>query len=171
MQKRLYLWVLSTARQEERQEQIRDHGDGGDACDADPDGIEFFAFGKHTSIIIDMWGKIKTSLSLNILIGMGAVGALIGLFGIAREMIALRAEYAATQAKIEALRVERARLSARIAELATSEVIEREAKEKLNLKKKGERVVVVVPERPETRATSSPAVWWSRVRSFFGGMF
>lgn len=117
-----------------------------------------------------MGKKIKASMSLNILIGAGALGALSGLFGIARETIALRTEHAATMAKIDALRIERVGLSARVAELATAEAIEYEAKEKFNLKQKGEQVVVVVPER-ETRATSSPASWWSRVRGFFGGMF
>lgn len=117
-----------------------------------------------------MGEKVKTSLSLNILIGIGAIGAASGLFGIAREAIALRVEYIATRAKIETLRGERARLSARIAELETPEAVEREAKEKLNLKKKGERVVVVVPERPSLQATSSPATLWSKIRMFFGGM-
>ncbi len=117
-----------------------------------------------------MWQKIKTSLPLNILIAIGGVAALSGLFGIARETITLQADYAATQAKIEALRSERGRLSTRIEELATPEAIEREAKDKFNLKNKGETVVVVVPE-DASRATSSPTTWWDRIRSFFRGMF
>lgn len=118
-----------------------------------------------------MWQKIKTSVPLNIVIAIGAVGALVGLAGIGREALALRQEYRATQAKIAALRSERARLAARLAELETPEAIEREAKEKLNLKKKGEQVVVVAPEGAAEAATSSPASWWSRVKNFFGGMF
>ena len=114
-----------------------------------------------------MWEKIKVSLPLNILIGIGAVGAASGLFGIARETIALRAENVATKAKIEALQSERARLSARIAELATAEAIEREAKEKLNLKKKGERVVVVAPEEVLQQTPVSSAVWHQKISDFF----
>ena len=118
-----------------------------------------------------MGGKIKASLPLNILIALGAIGALGGLSGIVRETIGLRMEYVAAQAKIEALQSERARLEARLAELATPDAIEREAKEKFNLKKKGEAVVVVVPD-DTTRATSAPAAsWWLRIRNFFGGMF
>lgn len=117
-----------------------------------------------------MGKKIKTSLPVNILIAIGAVGALVGLAGIGREVFTLRQEYRATQAKIAALRSERARLSARLAELETPEAIEREAKEKLNLKRKGEQVVVVVPDDVPP-ATSSSASWWSRVKIFFAGMF
>jgi len=123
------------------------------------------------SIIKDMWDKIKTSLPLNILIGVGALAALSGLFGIMRETIGLQAEYAATMAKIEALRSERARLSARVADLETPEAIEREAKEKLNLKKKGETVVVVVPERPHIQATATPMTWWGGIKNLFARMF
>lgn len=117
-----------------------------------------------------MGNKIKMSLPLNVLIGIGALGAASGLFGVAREVIILRAERAAAEAKIEALRDERARLAARLAYLATPEAIEREAKEKFNLKKKGEQVVVVVPDETP-RPTVSSAGWWSKIKSFFGGMF
>ena len=117
-----------------------------------------------------MWNKIKTSLPLNVLIGIASVGAASGLFAVARETIALRAERAAAETKIEALRSERARLETRMGELATPEAIEREAKEKFNLKKKGEIVVVVVPD-DTTRATESPAGWWSKIKSFLGGIF
>lgn len=109
-------------------------------------------------------------MPLNMLIGIGAVGAATGLFGVARETIALRAERAAAEAKIAALRSERARLEARLAELATPETVEREAKEKFNLKKKGEHVVVVVPD-DTTPAPSSSASWWSKIKNFFEGMF
>ncbi len=113
-----------------------------------------------------MGGKIKASLPLNILIALGAIGALGGLSGIVRETIGLRMEYVAAQAKIEALQSERARLEARLAELATPDAIEREAKEKFNLKKKGEIAVVVLPEKfgiptkPEGGA-------WERIKDFF----
>jgi cell division protein FtsL len=118
-----------------------------------------------------MWEKIKASLPLNILIAIGVVGALTGLAGIAREAVALRAEYAAAQAKITALREERDHLSRRIAQMETPEAIEREAKEKLNLKNKGESVVVVVPGRAVAPAGSPSSAWWARIRDFFRGMF
>ncbi|MFY9462746.1 MAG: septum formation initiator family protein [Candidatus Sungiibacteriota bacterium] len=117
-----------------------------------------------------MWKKIKTSLPLNILIAVGIIAAASGLFKIAREVIILRSEYAATRAQIEVLRNERPLLSARIAEMETAEAIEREAKGRLNLKKKGEQVVVVVPEKA-VEITMPNASWWLRVRDFFGGMF
>jgi len=112
-----------------------------------------------------MWEKIKTSLPVHILMAAGVAAIASGLLGIARETIALRAEYAATKAKIEALRGERARLSAQIAELETPEAAEREAKEKLNLKKKGERVVVVVPDQPPQEPQPA-AGRWQKMRGF-----
>lgn len=118
-----------------------------------------------------MRGKIKNSLPLNILIAFGAIGVLIGAWKIARETRALEAELRATQIKRDALRAEKSELSARLAELETPEAIERQAKEKLNLKKKGETVVVVVPERGGDYATSTSPTLWERMRAFFGGMF
>ncbi len=44
-------------------------------------------------------------------------------------------------------------------ELKTPEAVEREAKARLNLKRPGEEVVVVVPGKAEISATSSGAFW------------
>lgn len=118
-----------------------------------------------------MWEKIKNSLPLNMLIAFGAIGVLIGVGKIARETQALEAELRATQIKRDALHAEKSQLSARLAELEAPEAIERQAKEKLNLKKKGETVVVVVPERTGDRATSTSPALWERMKAFFGGMF
>ena len=112
-----------------------------------------------------MWEKIKTSLPVHILMAAGIAAIAGGLLGIARETIALRAEYVAAMAKIGTLWGERARLSARITELATPEAVEREAKEKLNLKKKGERVVVVVPDQPPQEPQPA-AGRWQKMRGF-----
>lgn len=118
-----------------------------------------------------MWGKIKKSLPLNILLTLGMIGVASGVWKIAREMRSLETELRVTEAKRDALRTQRARLSARLAELETPEVIERQAKENLNLKKKGETVVVVVPEKGSDRATSTPMTIWASIKGFFAGMF
>ena len=133
--------------------------------------FNFLRLANICTIIADVWWKIKNSLPLNILIAFGAIGVLSGLWKIAAESNSLEAELRATGAKLDALRVEKSQLSARLAELETPEAIERQAKEKLNLKMKGEMVVVVVPERVSDEATSTPQTFWIRVKTFFGHMF
>ena len=117
-----------------------------------------------------MWEKIKDSLSLNILFICLAAAVSIGAVRITRETMALRSEARRGEEKITALTLEKTRLEARIAELETPEAIEREAKEKLNLKKRGETVVVVVPE-PEHSARNGTVfsfmTWWKSVIEFF----
>lgn len=118
-----------------------------------------------------MTEKIKTSLWLNILLAALAIGVAYGAWGIGREATVLRREIQAGAAKRDALLAKKAELEARIAEISTPEAIEREAKDTLNLKNKGEQVVVVVPERRGTYATATPATAWDHIRNFFARMF
>ena len=132
--------------------------------------FSFLRLANICTIIADVWWKIKNSLPLNILIAFGAIGILSGLWKIAAESRSLEAEVRVTGAKLDALRVKKSQLSTRLAELETPEAIERQAKEKLNLKMKGETVVVVVPERQSDQATSTPLTLWEKIKSFFGNM-
>lgn len=116
-----------------------------------------------------MWEKIKDSLPLNILFICLAAAVSVGAVRITRETMALRSEARRGEEKIAALAAEKARLTARIAELETPEAIEREAKEKLNLKKRGETVVVVVPEQAGQDKTVGTG-YWAGIVSFFSEM-
>ena len=120
-------------------------------------------------MITDMWKKIKNSVSLNILFICLAAVVTIGATRITRETIVLRREAREGEEKIAALAARTAELEARIAELETPEAVEREAKEKLNLKKRGETVVVVVPESRDQKNPERPGFWGSIV-SFFSEM-
>ena len=84
-----------------------------------------------------------------------------------RNALALRTQSAEMVEKIEELRQEKRNLEATLAELQTKEAVEREAKERLNLKKPGEEVVVVVPEKKELSTTTQPMTFWEKIISFF----
>jgi len=66
---------------------------------------------------------------------------------------AIARERQTVEERIQALEAEKQRLEEAIRALESPEAVERLAKEQLNLKKEGEEVVVVVPERS---ATASP---------------
>ncbi|MBI2053314.1 MAG: septum formation initiator family protein [Candidatus Sungbacteria bacterium] len=113
-----------------------------------------------------MWEKIKNSLPLNILFICLAAAVSVGAMRITRETMTLSSEARRGEEKIAALAAEKSQLEARIAELETPEAIEREAKEKLNLKKRGETVVVVVPENHD-QSNPMRAGFWGTTVSFF----
>ena len=66
----------------------------------------------------------------------------------------LRAERERKEAERKALLTERERLENEIALLKEQSTIEREAKARLNYKKQGEEVVVVVPEARQTASVA-----------------
>lgn len=86
---------------------------------------------------------------------MAVAAALMSLwvFRAYQELLALRREEATLRQKFEAVEVENQRLRDEIRIAATPEAIERDAKARLNLKKPGEEVVVVIPA-PIQAATS-----------------
>ena len=109
------------------------------------------------------------SLLINaaLLAAMCAVG--YGTIGVVRHALVLKGEADALWKKIDTLGAQKKILEARMSELRTTEAAEREAKERFNLKKPGEEVVVVVPSEPkkeENRTTTLPN-FWERVRAFF----
>lgn len=109
-----------------------------------------------------MWRRIKNSLAINVLLVFVTVAVLISVSRMARDALTLRTEALAGQERIAALRARKAALETRLAELQTPEILEREAKEKLNLKNRGEIVVIV--------ATSAPAAPAAGERSRSGGV-
>lgn len=118
-----------------------------------------------------MWGKIKSSVPLNMLFVCLVVAVAIGAVRMMRETTALWREARKGKEKIAALAARKAELMTRIAELEAPEAIEREAKEKLNLKKRGETVVVVLAGRQADQNNPERAGFWGSAVSFFSGMF
>ena len=86
-------------------------------------------------------------------------------FFVVKQMLALRGEENDLQLKKMKLLEKKAALESELSELQTREGIEREAKERFNLKMPGEKVVIVVPESTES-ATSSEShkkSFWERI--------
>ena len=116
------------------------------------------------------WSRIKSSLLINILF-FGVVGAVgYGFFNTLERATTLYRESAALEEKSKEFVKKKEKLEAAIREWDTVEAKEREAKDKLNLKKPGEEVVVVVPEKKDENINvhaASSTNFWARVKKFF----
>ena len=84
-----------------------------------------------------------------------------------RSVFMTREQSAEMTQQIEQLKVKKQELEAELAELKTKEAVEREAKERLNMKKTGEEVVVVVPEKKDDETRVQPKSLWAKIASFF----
>lgn len=112
-----------------------------------------------------MLGKFKNYIWFNIL--LWALAAVLGYaaWGMVRQALVLRKESSASFQKIEELSQRKQELEAALEELKLPSTIEREAKERLNLKKRGEEVVVVVPEEKESVKVEGKS-WWEKFKRF-----
>ncbi|QQG45059.1 MAG: septum formation initiator family protein [Candidatus Sungiibacteriota bacterium] len=93
--------------------------------------------------------KLKGSLPFHLLLFVIAGIIVYGVLKTLAHTLSLRQEASNSRAKIEELLQKKAELEAYLAELETPQALEREAKERLNLKRRGEEVVVVVPEKKD----------------------
>lgn len=84
-----------------------------------------------------------------------------------RSVLMVRAQSEEITKKIGELQYKKQQLEAALVEIQTQEAIEREAKARLNLKKPGEEVVVVVPEKKISAPQPEPVRFWSRVMLLF----
>jgi len=107
------------------------------------------------------------TLALNILLILICVVISYSASRMVHNAFATKTQSAEMTAKIEELKETKQKLEARLAELQTKEAVEREAKERLNLKKPGEKVVVVVPEKKDSAASTPPLTLWEKIISFF----
>lgn len=83
--------------------------------------------------------------------------------------LSMRRESEDVNHKITELQQKKAQLEAYLQELQTKEALERRAKERLNLKKPGEEVVVVIPaEKKEESQTPAKISMWEKIKQFFG---
>ncbi len=88
-----------------------------------------------------------------------------GAFALARSGIEKAREYRAARARLESLRQKKEALEVELRALERPETIERIAKERLNLKRPGE-TVVVVPPAPTSSDVAPSLSWWERVRQW-----
>lgn len=102
---------------------------------------------------------------MNVLVVTLAVIIGYSSFTLVRRAILLRQELQGTEKKLEELKSKENALEASLTELKNPEAIERKAKADLNLKLPGEEVVVIVPQKAESSATSS-GTFWEKVFKF-----
>ena len=89
-----------------------------------------------------------------------------------QEFLALRREEVALRQKFKAAEAENQRLRDEIRIAATPEAIERDAKARLNLKKPGEEVVVVIPASVQaTTSGNAKLSIFARLGSWFRLLF
>lgn len=110
-----------------------------------------------------MWEKIKHSIWANtaLLVFLVLVGA--GSYTAVRRAVLFSQEADATQKRVDELKNKKQELEARIQELEDPRAVEREAKERFNLKKQGETVVVVLPE-PFPKPVEEKKGFWAMMR-------
>lgn len=116
------------------------------------------------------WERARRSLVLNIF--LLALAGVVGYeaYRTGRAVEQARREHGRIAGEIEALVRRRAELDAALLELRMPQAREREAKARLNLKRRGEEVVVVPPDEPRRVEDPRPSLWISlreRVRFFF----
>lgn len=115
---------------------------------------------------------IKNSIFANLALLLLAVLAAYGAFNLARYGLELKKESQGVQKKIEELARKNRGLESALAELDTKEAVERRAKERLNLKLPGEKVVVLVPQDLSANQTNQAQIsvffkFWNQAKNFF----
>lgn len=109
---------------------------------------------------IKIWTKIKDSLIFNILLVLLLIMVGYSAYRMVEQALILWKEREATEKRIAELTAQKQKLETDLAGLSAPAAIERKAKERFNLKRPGEEVVVVVEgEKKEKSATSSPTLW------------
>lgn len=113
----------------------------------------------------------KKSFIVNIILILLAISVSYSAARMVRDVFVVRTESKEITQKIEELTRKKQELELALAEIQTKEAVEREAKARLNLKKSGEEVVVVVPEKKISVSQDPPVSFWSRFMSLFTSLF
>lgn len=108
--------------------------------------------------------KLKKSLSFNLFLLMVLLAVAYGSYKTARQALELKEESQETKNKIEELKRKKTELEQKLAELKTKEEIERTGKESLNLKNRGENVVVVIPENQASTTATNGHGWLNTLK-------
>lgn len=117
------------------------------------------------------WHEIKNSLLARVLLLLLASLIGYGVFAMGARVLILERESQELREKWLLLERQRAEYEAYLAELSTPQALEREAKARFNLKRPGEEVVVVVPERQEAAHSAPPNGFWERFSRFVSDIF
>lgn len=118
-----------------------------------------------------MWDLLKRSwlLNLSLLLVLVVVG--VGAFEEARIALQLKREEEAQSIKVAELQKRKSDLEAKLLSLDHPEGVEREAKGRLNLKKPGEEVVVVLSDDSVGSSSADRATFWDRVKNLLNRIF
>lgn len=108
--------------------------------------MKFFDFFQSDSNYYSVWQRL---IALFVIIAFGVFFAKT-LTSLYQKSQRLRAERERKEKDLAALVTERKRLEKEIAILRQESSVEREAKARLNYKKEGERVAVIIPEEKNT---------------------
>ncbi len=111
---------------------------------------------------------LKASFIINIVLILVVAIISFSAVRIVRNVLMTHEQSAEMTQKIEQLKTRKKELEAALVEIQTKEAVEREAKERLNLKSPGEQVVVVVPEKKDNAPLIHPMNFWDRIKFFFG---
>lgn len=111
--------------------------------------------------------KIQNSIWFNILLFLVAVFLSVAAYKSVKQALYFKKETDENKTKISELLKKKNELEIKIEEFQTIETKERSAKERLNLKKPGEEVVVVLPEETQLPKDIEKTDLWSKVRDFF----
>ena len=113
------------------------------------------------------WSRIKRSFVFHILLASVAAVLGYGLIDVMRQASFLSKESKSAEEKVKELTQKKQELEVYLRELETREALEREAKARLNLKKPGENVVVVVPDKKSEEVPREvPQDFWERAKNF-----
>lgn len=111
--------------------------------------------------------KNKSSLPLNLVLLFVSAAAAYAAYNAVRQTTEFYRESKDTDTKIQVLAARKIELERKIDELKTTEAMERSAKERFNMKKTGETVVVVVPEDENKDINPKSVGWWGKIKNFF----
>ena len=111
--------------------------------------------------------KIQNSIWFNGLLLAIAVILSISAYRAVRQATQFSGETEENRKQIKELLGRKEKLEAKLTELQTPEAKERSAKERLNLKKIGEEVVVVLPEENKGEFATQEKSLWNKVGNFF----
>ena len=118
------------------------------------------------------WIKVSVLFHIFLLILSAAIG--YGSFRMATQAWAVYKESAGNQKKIEELKQKKLALEVYLKRLQTPGEIERQAKERLNLKLPGEQVVVVVAQKASStlaQVRQTGTGMWYRLTQFWNGLW
>lgn len=96
-----------------------------------------------------------------------AIWALYQFAGVFQNAYDLEKEFSVLDAKKNLFEKRNQELARTLQKFDNPEFLEREAKDRLNLKNQGEEVAVIVPEAQATSSMPAEKSFWSRLRSLF----